>query len=586
VGWGVDLCLVVPPFALVDKPALGPGILASACNARGLSVRTLYANLSLAARIGLEDYGWMASSPRHISLGERLFRPYAYSEAALADLDPLPPLGPGPLALEGRIAAPIATVLDETCERILTLRPRILGLSSTFAQTLACVAIAHRIKTAAPEICIVIGGPSVASPMGEALAEIFPWFDHFFLGEADVGFPEFCERLVRDGGTTAERILHCPPIMDLRASPIPEFEDYFETLGALQAEGMLRDLDVSLMFESSRGCWWGAKNHCTFCGLNGETMAFRAKPAEEALAEIDALRARWGIDRFMAADNILPNRYFDDFLPALAERDPPVSIFYETKANLSEAQLLLMARAGIDRIQPGIESLSSNVLKLMRKGVSAHHNIAVLRMARALGMNVTWNHLHGFPGETVADYAAIADILPALEHLEPPSAMIPIIIDRFSPYFNEPERMGIGELRPIRGYNGLYPREARLSDVAYHFKGSYTTPFMDDTATLGRLSLAFAAWQRRWTHATPPVLEIVEGGSDGVRIVDTRRAATAREHLLSPQAVAALRFFERAHVRESIDDALAAEVDALLAARLLIEHEGKLLSVVVRRPDP
>ena len=66
VARAVDLCLVVPPFALADKPALGPGILAAACQERGLSVRTVYANLLLAGRIGLDDYGWMASSPRHI----------------------------------------------------------------------------------------------------------------------------------------------------------------------------------------------------------------------------------------------------------------------------------------------------------------------------------------------------------------------------------------------------------------------------------------------------------------------------------------------------------------------------------------
>ena len=29
--------------------------------------------------------------------------------------------------------------------------------------------------------------------------------------------------------------------------------------------------------ETSRGCWWGMKHHCIFCGLNGKQMAFQDK---------------------------------------------------------------------------------------------------------------------------------------------------------------------------------------------------------------------------------------------------------------------------------------------------------------------
>ena len=61
---------------------------------------------------------------------------------------------------------------------------------------------------------------------------------------------------------------------------IPDFDDYF---GAAQAPSYC-DTVVRLSAESSRGCWWGAKSHCTFCGLNGGTMAFRAKSAERFAA--------------------------------------------------------------------------------------------------------------------------------------------------------------------------------------------------------------------------------------------------------------------------------------------------------------
>jgi radical SAM superfamily enzyme YgiQ (UPF0313 family) len=38
--------------------------------------------------------------------------------------------------------------------------------------------------------------------------------------------------------------------------------------------------------ETARGCWWGAKHHCTFCGLNQNDMAFRAKSPQCAMDEL------------------------------------------------------------------------------------------------------------------------------------------------------------------------------------------------------------------------------------------------------------------------------------------------------------
>ena len=47
-------------------------------------------------------------------------------------------------------------------------------------------------------------------------------------------------------------------------------------------DGKVRPL---MVMETARGCWWDAKHHCTFCGLNGEFMGFRSKSPLRALAE-------------------------------------------------------------------------------------------------------------------------------------------------------------------------------------------------------------------------------------------------------------------------------------------------------------
>lgn len=581
-----DLCLVVPPFADIDRPTLGAAVLAAACRERGLSVTVIYANVLLAQHSGHHAYQAVGALGQRWMAGEQMFVDHAYDPGVASDPSDRFEQPAEIAAKQAALAPAIAPFLDAVTDRILALRPRILGLSSVFQQNLAAGAIARRAKAAAPDICVVMGGANTASPMGEALAEVFPAVDHFFSGEADIAFPDFCERFVRDGTRPAERVIHCQPVFDMRRSPAPDFEDYFVDLHAAQAAGALpAGLPRMLPLETSRGCWWGAKHHCTFCGLNAATMAFREKPPERALAEIDMLTERWGVRRLALADNIMPRRYLTDLLPVLAGRAQRPDLFYEVKANLTEAQLALMAQAGISAIQPGIEALSSNVLRLMRKGVSAHQNISLLRACRALDIDVIWNHLSGFPGETADDYLAVTALIPRIEHLQPARSFGGIVVDRYSPHFDEAEAFGIAPLTPRDSYRGLYPATARLADIAYHFRGSYSTAFQDDHAAVATVKAGFARWEERWRQPVPPMLRVVRTLPGGVVIADTRSIAREGLTVIPHAADAVLRRFERAKTRDALEPDIAAIVDDLLARDFLIEHEGKLLSVVTRRVD-
>ena len=108
------------------------------------------------------------------------------------------------------------------------------------------------------------------------------------------------------------------PIADLDDLPLPDHADYFHDL---DASGVAADIVPVLLFESARGCWWGARSHCTFCGLNGGAMAFRAKSQGRVLDELQTLTSRWGATMVEAVDNILDMRYFQEFLPAVADAD-------------------------------------------------------------------------------------------------------------------------------------------------------------------------------------------------------------------------------------------------------------------------
>ena len=90
---------------------------------------------------------------------------------------------------------------------------------------------------------------------------------------------------------------------------------------------------------------------------------FRSKSPERVLDELAQQARRYRSFRFEAVDNILDMAYLKQLFPALAENDAGYEFFYEVKANLSREQLRLLAQAGVTHIQPGIESLSSHVLR-------------------------------------------------------------------------------------------------------------------------------------------------------------------------------------------------------------------------------
>jgi len=577
-----DICLFVPPFASVSFPQLGTAVLKAACLQRGLATRIVYGNLKLAARIGLKSYEAVEATPMRAMIADHLFRDFAYPQETAATLPAPDSLAADLQAVFDRVAPAIEPTIAEIIDDILEMRPRILGLSSTFQQNMACSAIALRVKQRAPDIRIVLGGANAAWPLCLGLARAFPWIDHVFAGESDIDFPDFCEKLVRGGLAPRDRVKRSASIRDMRVVAAPDFSDYFAALRPLQAAGSLpENLPRYITAESSRGCWWGAKSHCTFCGLNGEEgMAFRHKPADRMRAELDALAQSGGPSIYMA-DNIMPRPYLADLLPGLAERKPRLSLFYEVKSNMTRTEVETMARGGVAMIQPGIESLATGPLRLMRKGVSAQQNIALLRDCAAAGIRVAWGIIYGFPGEAAADYAAMAALMPLLAHLDPPNAMHRIVIDRFSPLYRGHRDNGIGAVRPFGAYRALYPAAIDTADIAYHFDGDYSTELLDNTDLLERLGTAIADWRAASARQQSPVLQLFER-EDGAVVLDTREVALRPMTPLTPAQFQLLIALDRPRSRDAIAPELYDDADWLVGRGFVIDHEDKLVNVVVR----
>jgi ribosomal peptide maturation radical SAM protein 1 len=308
-------------------------------------------------------------------------------------------------------------------------------------------------------------------------------------------------------------------------------------------------------------------------------MVFREKSPDRVLSDLHALTRAYPTARSVAmADNIMPHTYFKTLLPRLAADPVPLPLFYEQKANLSLEDVIALKRAGVDSIQPGIEALSTALLRRMDKGVLARQNIALLRYARAVGLDMGWNLLWAFPGDEPEAYEETLALVPLLRHLQPPATIIPLNIDRFSPYFQRPLAYGIQDLRPHPSYRDVLPAHADINKIAYCFVGDYTSGSRRCPETIRSINREVNAWRARWAPAERalPVLRVDPLGDDYI-LRDTRRLPGAPEALLLDHAEASAILRPARHVP-------GRATDMALSQRLGVVLDGYYVPLATASP--
>lgn len=353
--------------------------------------------------------------------------------------------------------------LEEAADAVVSDGATLVGFTCMFDQTIASLALAKLVKERAPDRLIAFGGYAVREPTGSALLKAYPWVDAVSAGEGENVVVPLAMASVGHALEDVPGILHrdrngdvrlAPPVprMPMDASPTPDFGDFFRDIADLSRLHGVHIPVERLPLENSRGCWWGAKHHCIFCGIHDDDMHYRAKSAEIVLRDMDALKARHGINAFRFSDYILPHRYYQTLLPELARHGRPYRLTSEMKANVTAEKFALLADAGFEEVQPGIESFSSTVLRAIDKGVSAARNVHTLLLARRHRVLAHYNILYGFPFDEPSDYAEMVAMLPRLRHLDPPSTRLEVQVTRHAPLQADPARFGL----PVPVYEPSY----------------------------------------------------------------------------------------------------------------------------------
>lgn len=603
-----DVCLVNMPFSSISYPSAALGILDACLTKHNITSKTFHFNLDFAEIIGPRLFNLMSELPQQLLMGEWIFRKLSFPEFLSNDEEYFGlfsteyPLLKKTLIQMQSVAE---TFLQKVVEEILVNEPRIVGCSSNFQQHCASLAVLRRIKEQNPKIYTVLGGSNCEGQAAKVIVSHFKWIDYVCYGEAEVSFPELCKKLlfsserisessIPDGFISRENFssalkkgLFSQTYKFSNWDIIPNYDEYFSRL---KRHEIAKQITPILVTESSRGCWWGQKIKCAFCGLEDETVKFRQKEPNKFCDEIECLNKKYKIKKFRLLDNSVSLTT----LKHMSDRfyNKGYLFICDIKVNISKEMISRISSAGIKTVQVGVESLCDEVLKMVNKGASTLLNIQFLKWATFYGIEPVWNFLVAFPGEQELWYQNVIELIPKISHLHPPTGLFPVKYYRFSDYFSKQNFYKLC-LQPETAYHFVYPLDKHgLYDIAYYFKNTNLNAENSNHSSLRpttyqTLQTLVDNWIEDFSKQGAQKLQMVKG-SNNCFVVDCRQSGKQKnipiDYLQSKilelsDKVISLHEIEQ--VYHSNPNHLHDAIDFLIKHNLLLMEKDRILSLVI-----
>ena len=407
----VDVALIlVPPF-IPEEPHLGLALLASYLRGNGFDVAVHDLAIRLFHECEAEDKRlWDRSSGtaiewQHAEVREAFFKKYFH-------------------------------FFERYLDEVLAAKPKVIGFSCHITNSVISMEVINvaRVK-APPETVIVAGGPafftneSDSTGVGyelcmyghptrgqqeyrDALETWVSRLDGVILDEGELPLLEVCQRardgepltdltnMVRcDGPGKYEPLRRGPPVRDLSTIPFPTFEEFDLSLYSRP--------QVPVLF--NRGCI----KKCTCCVERYRWGKFRARKAEDIVAELKHHVEVLGISWFNACDMLLNAnvRELTKVCDLIVEQG--LSIYWGgnvvVRKEMTPELFTKMRAAGCGWLIFGIEAGSPRIVELIGKNFTLLEGEQNLQYCHEAGIRTYINIIIGFPGETEEDFQLTMD---------------------------------------------------------------------------------------------------------------------------------------------------------------------------------
>jgi radical SAM superfamily enzyme YgiQ (UPF0313 family) len=367
---------------------------------------------------------------------------------------------------------------------------------------------------------------------------------------------------------------------------LPDFDEYFAALRRASADektytAFRKVTDV--LVEGSRGCF----GRCDFCALHRSWHGFRKRSADHVVRDTLALTRKYRTSHVQFTDNVC-DAWAGDYARILVQKGIRQQSVLELRAAHPEQFWTLLALAGVECIQVGVEALSSALLSAMGKGTRAVQNLAAHKYLAELGITSGSNLITEHPASTLADVDETRRIVEQIPHWGP------FRLSRFrlmagSPLYEGLSKQERAELRP--DYSFRLPSGAARYALEFSFE-------MPERLKLGReIRRAWLSFKRdyereRARHATrQPRLDLARVGSDRLRITDSRDGKMSYHDVSGAAARiydachSGLKLGEIARTTGLSSESVSAELERFLRAKIVVQVDDSYLSLATRPRD-
>lgn len=306
----------------------------------------------------------------------------------------VPPLGLGYIAAtlkrnEFKIKIFDLNAENSSLKELLAFeKPEIVGVSCVVANARQAFEIIRKLKIFLPECFIVVGGP-YPSIMGEQMLSRHREIDAAVVGEGESTTLELFERLQNEQRLDDINGLIFRDKNRIKRNPSRKPIEPLDSLLFPAREELPMKLygeNAGVIF-TSRGCPY----QCIFCSRPVFGRKWRGHSPEYVLEEIEHMRKRYGISYLSFLDD---NFTFDleraeKIFDGIVSKNWKLVLYFWNGVRVDHVTmglLLKMKMAGCMAINYGVESVDSDVLANIKKGISLDQVEEAIKLTREFGI--------------------------------------------------------------------------------------------------------------------------------------------------------------------------------------------------------
>lgn len=382
-------------------------------------------------------------------------------------------------------------------KRIEDFRPDVVATTAYTASIVEAVKLCAFAKKINPNILTLIGNAHATFCYDELLKGDHSVIDFIVRGEGEETLPMLLHCLNakddpkkipgvafwRDGGVVVTP--KAPYIQDLDS--LPTAWDLVEwPIYSYRAKNNARLAIVS----SARGC----QQKCSFCSQQlFWSQTWRARSAENFVAELEMLHSKYGVKVAMLSDEIptLDRDRWVKILDLMLERQVPVKLLIETRVDdiLRDEDIMDKYRqAGVEHIYVGVEAGNQVTLDMFKKDTEVEQSKRALDVINGADIVTETSFVLGMPDDTSE---SIAETIELSKHYNPDMAFFLAIAPwpyaelypELEPYVATKDYSKYNLVEPV-----IKPKNMTLKDLEYELGKASQKFYMHKFQNLHQLS--------------------------------------------------------------------------------------------------